>query len=252
MLALVQAITLSNQAPVVQQSRLSRSRVTAQPTAGVERLRGGADGKCDVILVGCGVPKRGMGWYHGKQMLEGDCPSAKLTTVVEPWFLGQGKDSPPGQTFGVWAEEMSKAHGTKFCASLDEVSINGPTMALISGRTADNPRLLKEVIAAGCTHVYLEEPGAQKLRRRATSSPTIDHVPGPPARRRVRERPSGAVAGRRQRDVCRRSEPVFVHAAALDGHARRGPDARPRRPGRPRWPRRDGHGAERRSDGSPP
>ena len=33
-------------------------------------------------------------------------------------------------------------------------------MALISGRTADNPRLLKEVIAAGCTHVYLEKPGA--------------------------------------------------------------------------------------------
>ena len=36
----------------------------------------------------------------------------------------------------------------------------GPTIALISGRTADNPRLLKEVIEAGCTHVYLEKPGA--------------------------------------------------------------------------------------------
>ena len=36
----------------------------------------------------------------------------------------------------------------------------GPTLALISGRTADNPRLLKDVIAAGCTHVYLEKPGA--------------------------------------------------------------------------------------------
>mgnify|MGYP002830493813 FL=1 len=36
----------------------------------------------------------------------------------------------------------------------------GPTLALISGRTADNPKLLKEVIEAGCTHVYLEKPGA--------------------------------------------------------------------------------------------
>merc|ERR1719199_696677 len=59
---------------------------------------------------------------------------------------------------------MSKAHGTKFCASLDEVSINGPTMALISGRTADNPRLLKEVIDLGCTAVYLEKPGAPTVK----------------------------------------------------------------------------------------
>mmetsp|Transcript_50570 Transcript_50570/g.168890 ORF Transcript_50570/g.168890 Transcript_50570/m.168890 type:complete len:415 (-) Transcript_50570:100-1344(-) len=153
-------------------SSLSRSRVLQnqqQSTRGdaiatVQCLRGGGGDKCDVILVGCGVPKRGMGWYHAKQMLDGDVPSATLTTVVEPWFLGQGKDSPPGQTFGVWAEEMSKAHGTKFCASLDEVSINGPTMALISGRTADNPRLLKEVIDLGCTAVYLEKPGAPTVK----------------------------------------------------------------------------------------
>jgi len=42
------------------------------------------------------------------------------------------------------------------------------------------------ISAHGTTGVVprdVEEPGAQKLRRRATSSPTIDHVPGPPARR---------------------------------------------------------------------
>jgi hypothetical protein len=33
-------------------------------------------------------------------------------------------------------------------------------VALISGRTADNPRLLNEAIAAGCGVVYLEKPGA--------------------------------------------------------------------------------------------
>ena len=63
-------------------------------------LRGGASAaakQCDVILIGCGVPKRGMGWYHAKQMLDGDVPSAQLTTIVEPWFLGQGADSPPGK-----------------------------------------------------------------------------------------------------------------------------------------------------------
>ena len=33
-------------------------------------------------------------------------------------------------------------------------------MALISGRTADNPRLLSECIKAGCKCIYLEKPGA--------------------------------------------------------------------------------------------
>jgi len=101
-----------------------------------------------------------MGWYHAKQMLEDMVPSASLTTVVEPWFLGAGADSPPGQVFNEWAKEMEDAHGTKFAKDVSELEIKGPTIALISGRTADNPRLLKEVIEAGCSHVYLEKPGA--------------------------------------------------------------------------------------------
>lgn len=50
-----------------------------------------APGQAEVILMGCGAPNRGMGWYHAEQMLRGDCPSAKLCYVVEPWFLGGGK-----------------------------------------------------------------------------------------------------------------------------------------------------------------
>merc|ERR1740117_1035104 len=105
-----------------------------------------------------------MGWYHGKQMLDGSCPSAKLTTVVEPYFLGDGADSPPGKTFKAWADEMTAKHGTKFVKSIGDVEIKGPTLALISGRTADNPRLLKEVIEAGATHVFLEKPGAPSVK----------------------------------------------------------------------------------------
>jgi predicted dehydrogenase len=104
-----------------------------------------------------------MGWYHGKQMLEGLCPSAKMTTVVEPWFLGAGADSPPGQAFKAWADEMSAKYGTKFVKSVAEADVSGATLALISGRTADNPKLLKEVIEAGATHVYLEKPGAPSV-----------------------------------------------------------------------------------------
>ena len=81
-----------------EQSVLGRSKVSSgtplahlSPSAlnAATRLRGGAD-QCDVILVGCGVPKRGMGWYHAKQMLEGQVPSAKLSAIVEPFFLGPG------------------------------------------------------------------------------------------------------------------------------------------------------------------
>lgn len=144
------ATTLANYAPSVQQqTRLSMSRVTgvSQPIQDVvQQLRGGGE-SCDVILVskhmctklipctaphdlgrslqvGCGVPKRGMGWYHGKQMLEGMCPSAKLTTIVEPYFLGDGADSPPGKAFKAWADDMSATHGTKFCKSVGDVEIN--------------------------------------------------------------------------------------------------------------------------------
>jgi predicted dehydrogenase len=119
-----------------------------------------ADATCDIILVGAGVPKRGMGWYHAKQILDGDVPAASLSAVVEPWFLGPGADSPPGATFATWAEETGKG-GVAFCKSVaDAPPAKGGRMALISGRTADNPRLLKEVIEAGCTAVYLEKPGA--------------------------------------------------------------------------------------------
>ena len=37
-----------------------------------EGTKGGAKvGQAEVVLVGCGAPNRGMGWYHAIQMLEG-------------------------------------------------------------------------------------------------------------------------------------------------------------------------------------
>jgi predicted dehydrogenase len=102
-----------------------------------------------------------MGWYHAVQMLDKTCPSASLDYIVEPWFMGAGSDSPAGQDFKVFQEETESAHGTKFTASLDELpEPKAPRLALISGRTADNPRLLKECIAHGAKCIYLEKPGA--------------------------------------------------------------------------------------------
>lgn len=124
-------------------------------------LRLAKPGQAEVVLVGCGAPNRGMGWYHAVQMLDQKCPSASLDMVIEPWFLGGGKDSPAGQDFAEWQSATEKTHGTKFLGSLNDLPPpSAPRLALISGRTADNPKLLKEVIAKGAKCVYLEKPGA--------------------------------------------------------------------------------------------
>jgi len=134
------------------------SRSAIRPTA---RAFAASPGQAEVVLVGCGAPNRGMGWYHAVQMLEGRCPSASLDYIIEPWFLGPGATSPGGPEFNEWAEESKKAHGTVFGTSIKELPPpKEPRCALISGRTADNPRLFAECIEAGCKTIFLEKPGA--------------------------------------------------------------------------------------------
>jgi len=118
-------------------------------------------GQAEVVLVGCGAPNRGMGWYHGLQMVEKKCPSASLDYVVEPWFMGAGSEGPGGPEFKECQAEWESKYGVKFSSSLADLPPpSAPRLALISGRTADNPRLLSESIANGCKCIYLEKPGA--------------------------------------------------------------------------------------------
>ena len=106
-------------------------------------------GIAEVVLVGCGAPSRGMGWYHAEQLLKGKCPSAKLAYIVEPWFLGGGAEGPGGPEFKVYREKTEADHGVQFFTSLSDLPAPAEgtkRLALISGRTADNPRLLSEAI----------------------------------------------------------------------------------------------------------
>lgn len=122
--------------------------------------------QAEVVLVGCGAPLRGMGWYHAVQMLGGEVPHAKLGHVVEPWFLGPGAEGPGGPEFGEFAKKAAEEHGVGFhksLADLPAVADGVKRLALISGRTVDNPRLMSEAIAAGCTTIYLEKPGAPSV-----------------------------------------------------------------------------------------
>ena len=121
------------------------------------------ENQCQVVLVGCGAPNRGMGWYHAVQMLEGRVPSAALCFVVEPWFMGPGAEGPGGPEFSAWRKETEEKQGVEFFTSLADlpaVPEGAKRLALISGRTADNPKLLVQAIDAGCTTIYLEKPGA--------------------------------------------------------------------------------------------
>jgi len=118
------------------------------------------DGQAEVVLVGCGAPNRGMGWYHGIQMIEGKCPSASLDFIVEPWFMGDGSKGPGGPEFKEF-QAKEESNGVVFANSLADLPPPAaPRLSLISGRTADNPRLLTESIANGCKCIYLEKPGA--------------------------------------------------------------------------------------------
>jgi hypothetical protein len=48
----------------------SQARGFAARTFGGSPVMFAKEGQAEVILVGCGAPNRGMGWYHAIQMLE--------------------------------------------------------------------------------------------------------------------------------------------------------------------------------------
>jgi predicted dehydrogenase len=98
---------------------------------------------------------------HDFTSLHYRCPHASLDFIVEPWFMGDGGDSPAGQDFKEFQSEAEAKYGVKFAKSMSELPPpEAPRLALISGRTADNPGLLSEAIAKGAKCVYLEKPGA--------------------------------------------------------------------------------------------
>lgn len=121
----------------------------------------------DFAIVGCGLPGRGMGWFHGLQLVESVCPSARLTDVVEPWFLGGGRDSDAGRAFEADCVVEWSERGVRFGAALEAGTTwadGGPCrVALIAGRTVDNPKLFRDAIEAGATHILLEKPGAPSV-----------------------------------------------------------------------------------------
>jgi len=167
------------------------------------------ENKAEVILVGCGCPLRGMGWYHAVQLLGDECPHAELKYVVEPWFMGGGAKGPGGPEFAEFQKTTEEKYGVKFHTSLKDIpkpAEGVKRMALISGRTADNPRLLNEAIENGCHTIYLEKPGA----------PTVTELEA--MKKAASDAGVGVLMGY-NKNVCKYVSRVRAHAATVaDSH----------------------------------
>eukprot|EP00747_Dinoflagellata_sp_TGD_P056369 gnl/TRDRNA2_/TRDRNA2_150052_c1_seq3.p1 gnl/TRDRNA2_/TRDRNA2_150052_c1~~gnl/TRDRNA2_/TRDRNA2_150052_c1_seq3.p1 ORF type:complete len:426 (-),score=79.63 gnl/TRDRNA2_/TRDRNA2_150052_c1_seq3:56-1279(-) len=145
---------------------------TAEDTPTAKKLKtsnGEAIAKLQIIAVGCGEPKKAMGWYHLTQLLEMSSVDVRISlhAVIEPWYLGKGKGGPGSSRFEAFCEELRTAHPKiQFYACVQDMpallpSPDTATMALISGRTCDAQASFEAMILKGVTHVYLEKPGAE-------------------------------------------------------------------------------------------
>ena len=119
------------------------------------------DKTVDVVVVGCGMVKRGMGWYHLTQLLE--MPNSNVTAVVEPFFLNKELCPNPPEAFTAFVNQL-EAVGVTCTDSVTKLSkFTTDTMCLIAGRTADNPKLFRECVEQGASVIYLEKPGAPSV-----------------------------------------------------------------------------------------
>ena len=92
--------------------------------------------QAEVILIGCGCPLQGMGWYHAVQMLGQECLSAKMCHAVEPWYLGPGSEGPGGSEFTEFKSKSEEEHGVQFHRSISDlppVADGVKRLVLISG-----------------------------------------------------------------------------------------------------------------------
>lgn len=116
----------------------------------------------DVVVVGCGMPKKGMGWYHITQLLD-DMPNANMKAVVEPFFLNPALCKNVPEPFETMIASF-RERGVECTKSVEEVSeFTQTTVCLVAGRTMDNPKLFRQCVEKGAKVIYLEKPGAPSV-----------------------------------------------------------------------------------------
>lgn len=120
--------------------------------------------RAKVVLVGCGMPKKSMGWYHLTQLMKMKDDGVDVVAVVEPFFCGICSDVP-GE-FTKFRIEMEREHGITFYGSPSELPELSPdTLCLLAGRTCDNPKYFEVCLDKGAKCIYLEKPGAETVEQ---------------------------------------------------------------------------------------
>jgi hypothetical protein len=93
-----------------------------------------------------------------------------LKHIVEPFYMSKAAENTPGyKEFHEWRVELEQK-GVSFHASVEQVPARYDgehRLAIISARTADNPKLLNGCLDIDCKTIYLEKPGAFRGRTRA-------------------------------------------------------------------------------------
>lgn len=118
-----------------------------------------AEDALDVVIVGCG-PKS-VGWFHLMQFL--DLPWVNVRAIVEPYYLDKTKCPFPPSSF-VDLVMMADDMGIQCVNRVGRLEkFRRRTLCVIAGRTRDNPRLFRECVGLGASHVYLEAPGAPSV-----------------------------------------------------------------------------------------
>jgi len=116
----------------------------------------------DVVVVGCGLPKRGMGWYHLIQLLENE--DVTVAGVIEPFFCNAKLCATPPPSWTELVNSLKADHGVPCADSVTKLpKFTKDTLCLIAGRTADNPALFKGCVDHGAKFIYLEKPGAPSV-----------------------------------------------------------------------------------------
>jgi len=112
----------------------------------------------DVVIIGC-APKS-VGWFHLIQFL--DMQNINVTVVVDEQYM----DSPiPPQPF-IDLTGMLREMDIECVSSIKQLGIfKQQTLCVIAGKPVDNPRLFRECISIGASHIYLEPPGAPNVQQ---------------------------------------------------------------------------------------
>ncbi|GAX19511.1 hypothetical protein FisN_19Hh086 [Fistulifera solaris] len=118
-----------------------------------------------VVLIGCGCPKRSMGWYHAMQIVDQRVLGARLQHVVEPYYMSATVNEP---VFQEWRQQM-ESRGVIFHESVTTVPpCQERRLTIFSARTADNPALVHAYLQQQHTQqqqqiIFLEKPGAPSV-----------------------------------------------------------------------------------------